>query len=161
MAVKHTKESVTAKYGTEFVQYIGNKFDTEIAELWGIPLSTVQSIRRSLGIPTYRKNDPERATRQLLIKRYGIEFVQQLGTISDRELGKKYGISGSAICRMRSRLNEQSMTEAHPENSIRSSARVVVFFPKGIFRYSQNDAMEMFLAAWNKARDNKRAEKKD
>ena len=158
MSVKATKDTVAAKYGADFVQCLGKKLDSAVAEIWNMPIGTVRSIRKSLGIPTYRKADPEGAARDTLIKRYGVEFVQQLGTLSDRELGSKYGISSSAICRMRSRLNEQPMTEAHPENSIRSSDRVVVFFPKGIFQYSQNDAMEMFLAAWNKARDSKRAE---
>jgi len=155
MSEKNTKETVIAKYGAEFVQNLGKKRDSDIAKIWNMPIGTVHSIRKSLGIPTYRQADPEGAARDMLITRYGVEFVQQLGTMSDRELGKKYGISSSAVCRMRRRLNEQSMTEAHPENSIRSSDRVVVFFPKGLRAYSQNTAMEMFLESWKRALDNK------
>lgn len=156
MSKKYTREDIAAKYGEDFLNALGNKHDREISERWGMPRGTIYSIRRLLGIQSFSKNDAEAAAVDRVVQRYGQDIIFQFGTMSDRELGKLYGISGSAVTRMRQKLNYQSMVEGHPEKSRRHNERVVVFMPKGLFGHSQNESVELFLEAWEKAKDSKR-----
>lgn len=99
-ALRHALEETCP--GIEYMA--GRKYDREVAAHFGITHNDVVRYRRARGIPAAgrRAKSSEQVERDILARYPGIEL--RLGQVPDRVVGEEYGITQSAVSRLRRQL---------------------------------------------------------